>query len=622
MKPEFNKFMQFQKMEDSEDGPPVIWGIATLEEPDSDAEIADYDTAKPVYQAWSSKALKRTKGAGQEPSLGNLRLMHGSEIGGKATKLEFRDDAKEIWLGSEPVNDAVHQMLKGGFLTGYSQGGSYAWRACNVCEGQMPMQQGANWCETCGKNVIVRYGLKKLAEVSYVDSPAIGIGFESVKSNGSCEIVKFQKKTEAVVAKDKKTKRVAGEDLESSAFAYVGDPDKTETWKLPIKFSNDEKTKRHIRNALARFEQTKGIPEDKKEEVKAKIHAAATAHGIDVTEPSAKSAKVRDMLKSKIDAQAESKGLQKGLYAVGQFANLLESYAYLLESALWEREMEGDDSDVPDEMRDQLDDMIDTFISMAEEEAKELAARNVGKTEKGDTPMTPEELELQKAAKKSLATHFAKAAAHHTKMADHHEAMEDHHEEIADAHKAMHEKMAKLDTNEGGQAEGGPGKEVVSSLIEFHKAAHKEHEGLAKKHGHMAKAHDAHAEHCDKMAGSCDEETAKSVSKSEAEAYEVEKKAAGTVAAPVVKTDGDDFIARATKQAQENLMKNPEFIKELETAQKAALISKLSAQSAEALAQEQVKPTGVTIVPRAGGTDAKKFQFAQDAETSATGVGF
>ena len=73
-----------------------------------------------------------------------------------------------------------------------------------------------------------------------------------------------------------RTKRVAGKDLSAKSFAYVGDPDKTETWKLPIMDAA------HVRNALARFGQTQGIPADKKAGVLAKIHAAAKRFGIDV----------------------------------------------------------------------------------------------------------------------------------------------------------------------------------------------------------------------------------------------------------------------------------------------------------------------------------------------------
>jgi Escherichia/Staphylococcus phage prohead protease len=89
--------------------------------------------------------------------------------------------------------------------------------------------------------------------------------------------------------KKKKTKRVDGVDLTADCFAYVGDPDKTATWKLPIKFPGDEdKTKSHIRNALARFNQTKGIPADKKDAVWNKIVAAAKKYGIKVSEEDSK----------------------------------------------------------------------------------------------------------------------------------------------------------------------------------------------------------------------------------------------------------------------------------------------------------------------------------------------
>lgn len=71
-----------------------------------------------------------------------------------------------------------------------------------------------------------------------------------------------------------RTKRVDGKDLPASAFAFVGDPDETETWKLPIHDAN------HVRNALARFDQTEGLG-DKKAEAKAKILAAAKRFGID-----------------------------------------------------------------------------------------------------------------------------------------------------------------------------------------------------------------------------------------------------------------------------------------------------------------------------------------------------
>lgn len=80
-----------------------------------------------------------------------------------------------------------------------------------------------------------------------------------------------------------KTKKVDGSDLPASCFAYVGDKEDTSTWKLPIHFPGDvEKTKTHIQNALARFNQTKGIPDGEKEKVWHRIVGAAKAHGIEV----------------------------------------------------------------------------------------------------------------------------------------------------------------------------------------------------------------------------------------------------------------------------------------------------------------------------------------------------
>jgi Caudovirus prohead serine protease len=77
------------------------------------------------------------------------------------------------------------------------------------------------------------------------------------------------------------TKRVAGEDLPASAFLIVGDPKTTSTWKLPVHFSTPEKSKAHIRNALARIDQVIGVPAPDLAKAKAKLLALAKENGID-----------------------------------------------------------------------------------------------------------------------------------------------------------------------------------------------------------------------------------------------------------------------------------------------------------------------------------------------------
>lgn len=74
-----------------------------------------------------------------------------------------------------------------------------------------------------------------------------------------------------------RTKRVGGKDLAADNFAYVGNADQTETWKLPIHDAA------HVRNALARFNQTTGIPAGKKSGVWRKIKAAAAKFNIEVS---------------------------------------------------------------------------------------------------------------------------------------------------------------------------------------------------------------------------------------------------------------------------------------------------------------------------------------------------
>lgn len=89
-------------------------------------------------------------------------------------------------------------------------------------------------------------------------------------------------KPEGETRSDEKTKKVDGEALGVDDFLIVGDKDDTSTWKLPIHFSTEEKTVSHIKNALARFNQLKDVPEDDKKAAWEKLVAAAKDHGIDV----------------------------------------------------------------------------------------------------------------------------------------------------------------------------------------------------------------------------------------------------------------------------------------------------------------------------------------------------
>lgn len=481
----FLKFIPLAKVEEASDGSTRAYGVVTGESPDRDGEICDYSFAKKAYKAWSDDAASSTKAAGQEISLGNIRLQHTLQIAGKAIQLDFDDKKKIISLGSQTDDPSIAKLLKKGYVRGYSQGGAYAFRKCADCDTDIPDKEdgsNSNYCPTCAKNVYVRYG-PVISEVSYVDNPCFkkatfsmvkNAKFEMVKADGSRELVGFAEGEDQVqnelmekleslseqirkaLQKDAKTKRVAGEDLTADCFAYVGDKDDPSTWKLPIKFSTDAKTKSHIRNALARFDQTKGIPADEKAKVKAKIVAAAKKHGIEVSEEAEKAMKawVSGEVDALIEKTAESKGMKKGMYDVSRFASILQDFAYLRIAAEYERDREGDESSLPEDLQQDLEALAETFLAMAEEESTELteAAALAGKT--GGLYMSDKTAGLEKAARKSVAEH---AKAMKASISDHTDkitkAMKDHSEAMA----GHIDKLTKiLGAEEAGEAGDAP----------------------------------------------------------------------------------------------------------------------------------------------------------------------
>jgi len=382
-----------------------VSGVVTAEAPDKDREVCDYEKSKPYYQAVIAEIGKATDGQNFFP----LREMHGLKAAGKCIGFNFNDPEKEIEMTFKVVDDDAWKKVEERVYTGFSQGGRKIGD-----QTPDPVYKGC-----------MRY-VAAPSEVSLVDNPCYpGAHFAYVKADGSTEMRKFLR-TEipadtsridaleeqigllkaASIRQDvqdmtagqpylakKKTKRVAGEDLPQSAFAYVGDPDKTETWKLPIKFSSEAKSKSHVRNALARFNQTQGIPASEKGKVRAKIVSAARKYGIDVSEENEKMAAVTAIMQKairryvnahnenivspglkKLDAEL-GKILHKGMYDVSTLACSIEQLARLVYCCACEQEWEGDeDSVVPGALADNVADLASTLIAMVDEETRELVA--------------------------------------------------------------------------------------------------------------------------------------------------------------------------------------------------------------------------------------------------------
>ena len=399
----FSKFIRFTKVDAAKR---EVSGIVTAEAPDKDFEVCDYEKSKPYYKAWSEEFNKATDGK----SLGNLREMHNLSAVGKALDIQFNDAEKEITMTFKVVDDNAWKKCEERVYTGFSQGGR------KVGE-QIPDPVYKN-CQRYVANPV---------EVSLVDNPCLpDAHFAYVKADGTTEMRKFlkveppasdpriaaleqevsllkaasaapitttpvtQEPTIETVAKAK-TKKVGGKDLTASDFAYVGDPDKTETWKLPLHDAS------HVRNALARFNQTKGIPAGEKAKVHAKIVAAAKKFGIDVASEQVKIVAIKAAMRKAARIYVNSNlgkvsnehilsldmdmgKLNKGMWEVSRMACTLEDVACLVFGVAAEQDWEGDeDSPLPEMLADNVAALTETLLAMVEEETSEMLAQVRGR---------------------------------------------------------------------------------------------------------------------------------------------------------------------------------------------------------------------------------------------------
>jgi hypothetical protein len=381
--PELLKTFRLAKVDESTR---TVYGISTAEVPDHEREICDFASAKAAYASWSDGFAKATAAAGQDLSLGNIRLMHTGTVAGKATGLDFDDANKAIYLKSTPKDDATWELLKGGFLTGYSQGGDYAWRKCSVCETDIAKSKG-NHCPTCRKVVDVRYG-PVVGEVSYVDSPCLPTAtFQYVKMDGTAELRKFGR-TENVLDLDAVAERVLAKMKKSEEVL-----------------------------AAPKVDETKDVDEGivaKAEEIQASLSKRI----------------IREMEKS----LAEGK-LQKGLYDVSNFASLLSSLYYLARASECEADWEQDDSPLPAQLKALLDEAIKAFLAMAQEETTELTA---SAAKKGSN-MDPK---IKKSLAEANAAHHASLAEGHKKLAEQYKAADD--QKASDEHTAKAAEAGEL----------------------------------------------------------------------------------------------------------------------------------------------------------------------------------
>lgn len=402
---DLKKFIPLAKVDEETH---MTWGIATSEKEDRDGEVCNYEGAKKAYTTWTEDFIKKTSAAGQELSMGNIRIMHGLQIGGKVIKIEFNDLEKQVWLGTQPANDEVWQLIKGGYITGLSQGGKYAKR----------------WKEN-----EITYYIPEIAEVSYVDAPCLSeASFAYVKADGSTELRKFAKKGEipsdpelakflikegsgqiptrpTAVADDKDAKTVGQGETDKmgkcgcSCTECLGENhiacsaankcsmagkaaavktvylimEKNGTNLLPVTNEEGAVDIRLMCKAWNELHKGNKYEGTTKANAIKRLKQLYAKEGKDT--PAEKAERYEPIIKSILEDVINQRAygqLGKNLYVLGNFARIIEDIKYLWCNIAWEEEQEGDsESTIPDELKEITHSLLDSLLAYCEEEISE-----------------------------------------------------------------------------------------------------------------------------------------------------------------------------------------------------------------------------------------------------------
>lgn len=385
----------------------TVSGVIASEAVDRSGEVFDYESSKPLFEAWSGDVAKATGGK----SVGNVRAMHGNIAAGKLSAMHMDDAAKAITVDAKIVDDNEWNKVTEGVYTGFSIGGQYArkWRDGDVN----------------------RYTAQP-HEVSLVDLPCNPDAmFSVIKADGSQEMRKFAVSIGDAEALAKWVDGLSGENrvaLSKSLGMSLGvytqlsaeqmdavvkaeqakiaerkdvSPKEGEHKYGDVTFA-DEKNKKypintpaHIRAAWNYINKPKNAAKyDARDlrSIKSKIVAAWKDKIDKAGPPSARKDKpaekaayfdcVASMLiekqASELIAKAAGelvgKPLEKGLYTVSCLADLLERLDCIANDTKFEAEIEGDGSALPAELRDAATNLSEILVHMVAEEVEEMNA--------------------------------------------------------------------------------------------------------------------------------------------------------------------------------------------------------------------------------------------------------
>lgn len=356
-----------------------VWGVVTAEVPDKTDEICDFETTAPYYEDVVKEMSKATDGKNIFP----LRAMHGLIAAGKGISIEFRKDAKEIYMGFKVIDDAEWKKVEENVYTGFSQGGRYVkrWKDGNY----------------------TRYTADP-GEVSLVDLPClIRAHFEVVKADGTTEMRKFSKAAEIPsdpgVIPTRPTS-VGAETMTTCncncAACKANNCAACTMSGCPCAQGAQAKAMKYLdaKNLLP-YADDKGIPDYRlllrawdslhdgkrvakyegadKPKIIRKIKQVYAQHAVET--PVEKRERINLLLKGLVEDRIQSRAygqLGKGMYTVGRFAQIIDEIGYLWMSMEYERVEEEDSSPATEDIRGCCSSLLDAFLLYAEEQVSEI----------------------------------------------------------------------------------------------------------------------------------------------------------------------------------------------------------------------------------------------------------
>ena len=195
---------------------------------------------------------------------------------------------------------------------------------------------------------------------------------------------------------------------------------------------------------------------------------------------------------------------KRGLYECANLAQILSGLGYCIDSATWEAEVEGDNSQVPAMLGAALQQLGAALIAMTQEEVTELLAQHDMGSEEGAVARgwkaahkRAAETEPGAAPLGRAAGHYARAMEHHTAMGQQHQSMATHMQSMRAASSTVDEQSGKadealqraLDQPESAEAHVKSAQRCMRAIGKARQSASEASEGMSESHADMGDSH-------------------------------------------------------------------------------------------------------------------------------------